>query len=61
METAFHYIFSGHTMTDAALEAGFSSSSHFTRTVRDKLGMPPRAIVQNSRYMKVNSLHLLIV
>ncbi|RJG26967.1 AraC family transcriptional regulator [Paenibacillus thiaminolyticus] len=58
METAFHYIFSGHTMTDAALEAGFSSSSHFTRTVRDKLGMAPRAIVQNSRYMKVNSLHL---
>ncbi|CAH8768543.1 helix-turn-helix domain-containing protein [Paenibacillus dendritiformis] len=58
METAFHYIFSGHTMTEAALEAGFSSSSHFTRTVRDKLGMPPRAIVQNSRYMKVNSLHL---
>ncbi|WII38239.1 helix-turn-helix domain-containing protein [Paenibacillus thiaminolyticus] len=58
METAFHYIFSGHTMTEAAMEAGFSSSSHFTRTVRDKLGMPPRAIVQNSRYMKVNSLHL---
>lgn len=52
-EAAFHAIFNGSSITAAALEAGFSSSSHFTRTVRDKLGMSPRSIVQNSRYMQV--------
>ncbi|MCE5170758.1 AraC family transcriptional regulator [Paenibacillus profundus] len=53
LELAFHYIFGGFTITAAALEAGFNSSSHFTRSVRDKLGMSPRAIIQNSRYLQV--------
>lgn len=53
LEMAFHFIFSGFSITAAALEAGFNSSSHFTRSVRDKLGMPPRIISQNSRYLQV--------
>lgn len=55
LENAFRYIFKGLTITEAALEAGFSSSSHFTRSVRDKLGMTPKSIVQNSRYLQVKS------
>ncbi|WP_289355282.1 AraC family transcriptional regulator [Paenibacillus sp. S-12] len=53
LETAFHAIFNGKPMTEAAMDAGFNSSSHFSRTVRDKLGMTARAIVQHSRYLKV--------
>lgn len=53
LEMAFHFIFSGFSITAAALEAGFNSSSHFTRSVREKLGMPPRIITQNSRYLQV--------
>lgn len=53
LETAFHAIFTGKSMTEAAIEAGFNSSSHFSKTVRDKLGMAARAIVQHSRYLKV--------
>ncbi|MCJ8013538.1 AraC family transcriptional regulator [Paenibacillus sp. KQZ6P-2] len=53
LEAAFHYIFGGSSITEAAIEAGFNSSSHFSSTARDKLGMAPRSIVQNSRYLKV--------
>ncbi|MCM3040311.1 AraC family transcriptional regulator [Paenibacillus motobuensis] len=53
LRTAFQAIFSGVSMTEAAVEAGFSSSSHFSKTVRDKLGMTARSIVQNSRFLKV--------
>jgi len=53
LRTAFQAIFSGISMTEAAVEAGFSSSSHFSKTVRDKLGMTARSIVQNSRFLKV--------
>lgn len=50
---AFRLIFKGNTLTDAAIEAGFSSSSHFSRCVREKLGMSPSMITKDSRYMKV--------
>ncbi|WMT42565.1 helix-turn-helix transcriptional regulator [Paenibacillus sp. D2_2] len=53
LRTAFQAIFNGVSMTEAAIEAGFSSSSHFSRTVRNKLGMTARSIVQNSRFLKV--------
>lgn len=53
LEKAFYLIFNGSNITNASIEAGFSSSSHFTQTVRDKLGMPPRIITKNSRYLKV--------
>jgi len=53
LKAAFHYIFSGSSMTAAAIEAGFNSSSHFSSAARDKLGMAPSAIVQNSRFLKV--------
>ncbi|REB11495.1 AraC family transcriptional regulator [Sporosarcina sp. BI001-red] len=50
---AFHLIFEGDTLTNAAIEAGFSSSSHFSRCVREKLGMSPSMITKDSRYMQV--------
>lgn len=53
LEHAFHAVFNGKSMTDAAMEAGFNSPSHFSKTVRDKLGMTARTIVQHSRYLKV--------
>ncbi len=53
MREAFRLVFEGETLTDAAMEAGFSSSSHFSRCVREKLGMSPSIITKDSRYMKV--------
>ena len=53
LKRAFKLAFSGATMTDAALEAGFNSSSHFTRCARDKLGMTPSSITKDSIYLKV--------
>lgn len=53
LKRAFMLIFTGMKMTDAAIEAGFHSSSHFTRSVRDKLGMSPSAIKKDSIYLKV--------
>lgn len=50
---AFKLIFTGMKMTDAAIEAGFYSSSHFTRSARDKLGMSPSTIRKDSIYLKV--------
>lgn len=50
---AFHLIFEGNTLTNAAIEAGFSSSSHFSRCVREKLGMSPSIIAKDSRYVQV--------
>lgn len=53
LKRAFILIFTGVKLTDAAIEAGFHSSSHFTRSVRDKLGMTPSAIKKDSIYLKV--------
>lgn len=54
LRKAFHLIFlKGFSITKAAIESGFSSSSHFTNSTRDKLGMTPSTIIKNSRYMKV--------
>lgn len=53
LRKAFYLIFKGLSITDAAIEAGFSSSSHFTNSARDKLGMTPSAIIKNSRYLQV--------
>lgn len=53
MRKAFRLVFEGETLTDAAIAAGFSSSSHFSRCVREKLGMSPSMITKDSRYMQV--------
>lgn len=53
LKKALRLVFTGSNITDAALEAGFNNSSHFTRTVRDRLGMVPREITKDSRYMQV--------
>lgn len=52
LKRAFKLAFNGANMTEAALEAGFNSSSHFTRSARDKLGMTPSSITKDSIYLK---------
>lgn len=53
MRKAFYLIFQGYKLTDAAIQSGFSSSSHFSRSVLEKLGMSPSMISKDSRYMQV--------
>lgn len=36
----------GHSLTSAALEAGFSDSSHLTRVFRENFGLPPSILLQ---------------
>lgn len=43
----------GSNLTDAALEAGFASSSHLSTTFRDLFGMAPsRLVAANVRFLK---------
>jgi len=44
-ETAQHYA-AGHSLTDAALAAGFASSSHFAHAFRDMFGIAPREVLR---------------
>ena len=53
LRKAFTLIFAGNSLTDSALAAGFSNSSHFSQCVREKLGMTPSIIAKDSRYLKV--------
>jgi AraC-like DNA-binding protein len=41
MHAAIHFVESGATMTQAALDAGFSSSAHFSSTFRKLFGLAP--------------------
>lgn len=45
LENALALALSGRSLTEAAHEAGFSDSSHFTRAFRDMFGLPPSAVV----------------
>jgi len=40
-----HYVGKGMNLTDAAIEAGFTDSSHFAHTFRSMLGMTPSHIL----------------
>lgn len=42
--TAMTQIMSGHSLTDAAVEAGFADAAHFTRTFRRHFGIAPRTL-----------------
>lgn len=44
LKTAFWLVCQNYSLTDAAVAAGFSSASHFTRTAKEKLGVTPRDI-----------------
>lgn len=43
----------GKTLTDAALAAGFSDSSHFNHTFREMLGMKPSSALQRKDSIKI--------
>lgn len=44
---------SGKTLTDAALAAGFSDSSHFNHTFREMLGMKPSSALRRKDHMNI--------
>ncbi|HET8709984.1 MAG TPA: AraC family transcriptional regulator [Spongiibacteraceae bacterium] len=54
MQTAFN-IGRGMSLTDAAEEAGFADSAHFSRTFRAMFGMTPSQILKRSRLVKIIS------
>lgn len=43
----------GSTLTDAALAAGFSDSSHLTHVFKSMLGMSPSAVLRRSRQVRI--------
>lgn len=53
LEKAFEAIFSGKSITDAAMLAGFDSPSHFAATVRKWMGMSVSSSLKNSGFLKV--------
>ncbi|HEY3697922.1 MAG TPA: AraC family transcriptional regulator [Spongiibacteraceae bacterium] len=53
-QTAFN-IGRGMSLTDAAEEAGFADSAHFSRTFRAMFGISPSQILKRSRFVRVIS------
>jgi len=53
LEKAYQSILEGSSITDAALNAGFDSPSHFAATVKRLMGMPARSALKDSRFLKV--------
>lgn len=53
LERAFENILQGKSITQAALDAGFDSPSHFAFTVKKLMGLPARNTVKNSEFLKV--------
>lgn len=43
----------GSNLTDAALAAGFSDSSHLTHVFKDMLGMKPSSVLRRTRGMRI--------
>ena len=43
----------GRSITEAALEAGFSDASHFNHVSRDMLGMTPTFIIRRTENMTI--------
>lgn len=48
LRDAIHLLANGFSLTDTAHEAGFSDSSHLTRTFRQMLGIAPSALLKHS-------------
>ncbi len=53
IETAYQSILDGSRLTEAAMNAGFDSPSHFAATVKRLMGRPTRRTVNDSRFLKV--------
>ncbi len=50
---AFYQILEGKALTAAAYIAGFSDQAHLTRTFVKTIGLPPSAILKNSKFVQV--------
>ncbi|WP_372238253.1 helix-turn-helix domain-containing protein [Paenibacillus sp. FSL R7-0273] len=57
LQKAVYLIFNGAPITEAAMEAGFDSPSHFAATSKRMLGMSAREIRRDSVFLKVSCLH----
>ena len=53
VERAFMKLLCGKNITEAALEAGFDSSSHFSATVKRMMGIPASLSTKDSVFLKV--------
>lgn len=53
LERAFQDLLSGKRITEAALDAGFDSPSHFASTVKRMMGLPARSTIKDSEFLKV--------
>lgn len=53
LEKAFQSILEGSRLTEAAMNAGFDSPSHFAATVKRLMGLPTRKTIKDSRFLKV--------
>ncbi len=53
LERAFQDLLAGKRITEAALDAGFDSPSHFASTVKRMMGLPARNTVKDSEFLKV--------
>lgn len=53
LERAFQDLLSGKRITEAALNAGFDTPSHFAATVKRMTGLPARNIIKDSEFLKV--------
>ncbi|WP_052380699.1 helix-turn-helix domain-containing protein [Paenibacillus camerounensis] len=56
LQKAVYLIFNGAPITEAAMEAGFDSPSHFAATSKRMLGMAAREIRKDSVFLKVSTL-----
>lgn len=53
LQRAYEKIFNGESITDAAVESGFDSASHFAFTNKKMTGMSASRIMKESRFLKV--------
>lgn len=53
LEHAFLDLLAGKKITEAAMNAGFDSPSHFAATVKRMMGLPARSTIKDSEFLKV--------
>ncbi len=53
IKLAIELVFDGHNLTYAAHEAGFSDSSHMSKTFVKSIGLNPAELLKNSKFIQV--------
>lgn len=53
LKKAYQYLFEGCNVTNAALLAGFDSSSHFAATSKEMIGLSAKNISHDCRFIKI--------